>query len=121
MSLWWPESRRHTKDPQSEIRITPAGRFWERSRDGREVELGVVREWDAPNRLLFDFFVGTDAQHPTEVVVTFTSEGEGTRVSIDHRPKPVSREVWGLRAPRFVESWDAVLAALSKADAAALS
>lgn len=112
-SEWWPEARRHTKDPASTITLSPAGRFWERAADGHEVELGRVREWEPPRRLVLDFYPGTDAQHPTDVTITFVAEGDGTRVTVEHRPTPVSDELWKQRAPRFEQSWEAVLGALA--------
>ena len=91
----------------------PAGRFFERACDGREVDLGRVREWTPPERIVLDFYVGTDADHPTEVIVSFRPEGPGTRVTVEHRPRPVSEEMWSTRAPQFEKSWDALLAALT--------
>lgn len=114
-SHWWPESRRHTKDPHSTITLLATGRFWERARDGHEVDLGRVRVWEPPRRLVLDFFVGTDAEHPTEVVVTFSPDGDGTRVTVEHRPLPGSEELWNRRAGAFDRSWDLVLAALAAA------
>ncbi len=115
---WWPVDRRHTGDPRSDITPRrPSGRFWERGSDGREVELGWVRVWEPPRRLVLDFFVGTDAQHPTEVTVTFTGEEEGTRVTVEHRPTPISAELWRRRSPAFDRSWELVLAALAAAAA----
>jgi uncharacterized protein YndB with AHSA1/START domain len=114
-SEWWPASRRHTSDALSEIRMLESGRFWERAGDGTEVELGRVRAWEPPHRLVLDFYPGTDANHPTEVVVTFIAEGEGatTRVTIEHRPTVASAALWDSRAPRYVDSWDSILDALS--------
>ena len=40
ISEWWPADRRHTSDPESQLFLAKSGRFWERGRDGREVELG---------------------------------------------------------------------------------
>lgn len=117
ISDWWPPERRHTRDPASELFLTAAGRFWERARDGHEVELGHVRVWDAPHRLVLDFYIGTDAEHPTEVEVRFVPEGERTRVSITHRPTVRSKDLWEIRAPRYHASWDLVLAALAAAAA----
>jgi uncharacterized protein YndB with AHSA1/START domain len=117
MGAWWPPDRRHTADPRSQLFITAAGRFWERGADGREVELGRVLVWEAGRRLVLDFYVGTDAQHPTEVEVRFQAEPGGTRVFIDHQPKPVSEEPWQRRAPQFERSWELVLAALAGAAA----
>jgi hypothetical protein len=112
---WWPADRRHTKDPASEIFLLETGRFYERARDGHEVELGVIRSWDKPKRLLIDFFIATGPDFPTEVEVIFTGEAGGTRVTVNHRPKAVSEALWPERASRYEQSWSAVLAALSHA------
>ena len=45
-------------------------------------------------RLILDFYPGTDAEHPTEVVVRFAQENGGTRVVVQHRPKPESADLW---------------------------
>jgi uncharacterized protein YndB with AHSA1/START domain len=119
-SEWWPEDRRHTKDPTSEIRMLPTGRFWERAGDGHEAELGRVREWNPPHRLALDFYPGTDPQHPTLVVVTFVADGDGTLVTIEHGPTPASDDLWKQRAPRFQQSWELVLAALARHSVEAL-
>jgi uncharacterized protein YndB with AHSA1/START domain len=112
---WWPDSRRHTQDPASRIVMDAAGRFFERATDGREVELGRVREWAPPRRLVLDWYPGTDAGHPTEVVVTFAAEGGATRVVVEHRPLPTSADLWDKRAPRYDASWELVLPAWAAA------
>jgi uncharacterized protein YndB with AHSA1/START domain len=113
-SEWWPPERRHTRDPASEIRMLASGRFWERDTHGREVELGRVRTWQPPSRLVLDWYPGTDVDHPTQVVVSFAAEGASTRITIEHRPLPASDDLWGDRVSRYVASWDLVLAALAK-------
>ena len=113
ISEWWPTTHRPTNDSKSTLFLEQTGRFWERASDGREVELGRLLVWDEPNRLELDFFVGTSAAQPTAVEVTFTPEDDGTRVTVRHRAKPESQEIWDLRAPVFERSWSAVLAALS--------
>lgn len=114
-SEWWPEGRRHLGDPKSEIRMLASGRFFERAGDGREAELGRVILWDPPHRVVLDFFVGTDADHPTEVTITFAAEpvASTTRVSVRHGPKPVSQELYDKRAPQFERSWTMLLEALA--------
>lgn len=114
-SDWWPATNRHTHDPHSEIRMLAEGRFWERASDGREVELGRVIVWEPARRLVLDFYPGTDDQHPTMVVVTFSAEDGGTRVVVEHSPKPVSADLWVTAAPRFERAWTNVLAALRDA------
>jgi hypothetical protein len=117
IGMWWPANRRHTQDPASEIFLLQSGRFYERARDGREVELGYVRSWELPSRILFDFFIATGPEKPTEVEITFAADEGGTRVTVIHRPKPSSEALWTERAPRYARSWDVVLAALSQAAA----
>jgi uncharacterized protein YndB with AHSA1/START domain len=115
---WWPPDRRHTKDPTSDIFLLESGRFYERTGDGHEVELGRVRSWERTSRILIDFFIATGSDRPTEVEITFVAEGGGTRVTVTHRPKPESQALWTDRAPRYERSWDFMLTALSKAAAA---
>jgi hypothetical protein len=114
ISEWWPTGHRLTKDSSSHLFLERTGRFWERSRDGREIELGRVLEWDAPNRLALDFYLGTNAAQPTAVEVSFAAENEGTRVTVRHSARPESEDLWNQRAPVFERSWDAVLASLSQ-------
>jgi len=116
-SEWWPASRRHTHDPESEIFLLEDGRFYERARDGHEVELGHVRSWEFPHRILIDFLIATGPEKPTEVEITFAAEEGGTRVMVTHRPKPESEDLWAERAPRYDQSWDLALAALLRAAA----
>jgi hypothetical protein len=115
ISEWWPADRRHTQDPSSEIFLLASGRFYERARDGHEVELGCVRAWELPSRIVLDFFPATGPDRPTEVEITFAAQEGGTRVTVAHGPKPVSQDLWTERAPRYARSWDAVLAALRRA------
>ena len=115
ISMWWPEDRRHTKDPESQLFILPTGRFFEVARNGEEVELGKVTVWDAPHRLVLDFYIATGKQAPTEASITFTKEAGGTRVTVVHRSKPESEHLWNDRAPRYSLSWQAVLDALARA------
>ena len=118
VSEWWPVENRHTNDPLSTLYMLESGRFFERASDDREVELGKIVAWDAGRRLVFDFFVATGIDHPTQVEVQFEPEGEGTRVTVTHGPKPQSAELWGELAPRYARAWERVLAALKGADAA---
>lgn len=117
ISDWWPPERRHTRDPNSQLVLSEASGFCERGGDGQTVELGRIRLWDPPHRLLIDFYVGSDAEHPTDLEVRFLPEEGGTRVCITHQPEPRSAQVWAQRAVQFARSWDVVLAALSDASA----
>ena len=112
---WWPPERRHTGDPHSEIYLLASGRFYERGRDGVEVELGRVRCWEPPHRIVFDFFIATGPEKPTEVEITFVAAGEGVQVNLTHRPNPESAGLWEGAAPKYDASWQVVLAAFGAA------
>jgi len=115
ISDWWPADRRHIRDGDSEIFLLQSGRFFERGGDGKEIDLGRVLSWEAPDRLLLAYYVGNDTQHPTEVEIRFVPDGEGTRVTVDHRTLPGCEELWSRREPILDRSWDSVLAALGSA------
>jgi len=64
----------------------PAGRLIETRTGGKVFEIGRIRVWEPPNRLVFSW---RQASFPpglhTEVEVGFEAVGEETRVSIEHR------------------------------------
>jgi hypothetical protein len=115
ISAWWPPDRRHLNDANSQLFLLADGRFYERAGDGTELDLGRVRLWDAPRRIVLDFYMGTDAAHPTEVEIRFDAEDGGTRVSVRHQPRENSAGLWDQRAAIFERSWAAVLSALQAA------
>jgi uncharacterized protein YndB with AHSA1/START domain len=108
---WWPTDRRHTKDENSAIFIERGGRFYERARDGTEVELGVVRVFEPPRRLVLDWYPGTGPAEPTHVEILLAPEGSGTRVRLVHRAGPSSVDSYAKRAHAYERSWTLVLAA----------
>jgi uncharacterized protein YndB with AHSA1/START domain len=112
--LWWPAARRHSKDAASTIRMEAAGRFFERSGDGTEVELGVVRHFEPARRLLLDWYPGTGPEHPTQVEVTFVAEGPGTRVTVRHSRGSADPAVFAGNVLAYDGSWDLVLAAVAR-------
>jgi uncharacterized protein YndB with AHSA1/START domain len=60
------------------------GRLYERTRDGRECDWGIVLVWDPPTRIVLEWRVNRD-NPPTEVEVRFSRDGDGTRVDLEHR------------------------------------
>ena len=46
---------------------------------------GFVTVWEPPHRFVLDWKVNPDWTAPTEVEITFTPEGGGTRVDLEHR------------------------------------
>lgn len=115
ISDWWPPERRHTGEPDSTIVLAASGEFYERASTGRQVALGAVLSWEPPARLELAWYPGTDAEHPTRVVVSFVAEGPATRVVVEHGATEASEDLFPLRAPRYEASWQLVLAALAAA------
>ena len=65
------------------------GRWYELDVDGSQCEIGRVAIWEPPGRLVLVWQLTPefiyDPALVTEVEVTFTSEGTGTRVNLEHR------------------------------------
>jgi uncharacterized protein YndB with AHSA1/START domain len=115
---WWPSDRRHTRDPKSLITIESGGRFYERATDGTEVELGVVRVFDPPRRLVLDWYPGTGPAEPTHVEILLMPEGAGTRVHLAHRAGPHSADAYAKKVAAYERSWTLVFAAWAVAASA---
>ncbi|HEX8100905.1 MAG TPA: SRPBCC family protein [Actinomycetota bacterium] len=84
---WWPIKTHSigeadTQSAHLESRV--GGRIYEVMRDGREADWGTVTVWEPPNRVEFDWHVNPEAPGPTHVSVTFTAEGDATRVDFEH-------------------------------------
>lgn len=86
LAKWWPLVQFHvTGNPQTcliEPRI--GGRIYERSADGAESVWGHVEAWEPPRRLGLTWRVGSAAQHPQHIEVTFIEEDARTRVVLVH-------------------------------------
>ena len=111
--LWWPAARRHSKDANSTIRMEASGRFFERSNEGTEVELGVVRQFERASRLLLDWYPGTGPENPTQVEIRFESADGGTKVTVRHSQGSAGSAAFEGNAPAYDRSWDLVLAAMA--------
>jgi len=88
---WWPKSHHIGKCDLDRpvIESKAGGRWYERDVDGSECEIGKVLVWDPPSRLMLAWQLTPDWKFDpnlvTEVEVTFTAEGNGTRVDLEHR------------------------------------
>ena len=88
---WWPKTHKIGPADLDRPIVEPkeGGRWYELDVDGSECEIGKVLLWDPPARLILAWQLTPDwAYDPdliTEVEVTFTPEGKGTRVNLEHR------------------------------------
>jgi uncharacterized protein YndB with AHSA1/START domain len=97
----------------------PGGRLIETREGGKVFEIGKVRAWEPPHRLVFSWRQATFApDQDTEVEVRFEAVGEETRVSVTHTgwdsvpTEHVARHGFpiGLFLTRHGEWWQALLA-----------
>jgi DNA-binding transcriptional ArsR family regulator len=88
---WWPlgshsvAAMRGERPERAVIEPRAGGRMYEVMPDGSESPWGTVETWEPPNRMVIAWHVNPTAPAPTEIEVTFTPEGSGTRVQIEHR------------------------------------
>lgn len=90
IDLWWRRGPRFRQSHEAgtTLRLEPfvGGAFLETEEAGAVLEHGRVLTWDPPRRLVFSFG-GRDfgPDEWTEVEVAFEADGDGTRVSVEHR------------------------------------
>jgi uncharacterized protein YndB with AHSA1/START domain len=64
----------------------PEGRLTETRSNGKVFEIGRVRAWEPPHRLVFGWRQAAfTPEQDTEVEVRFEAVGEETRVTVEHR------------------------------------
>lgn len=91
MAAWWPANQHIGATPFEAVVVEAAagGRWYERGADGAETQWGKVIDWAPPGRLLLAWQLGADFRFDpdfhTEIEITFTASGGGTRVRLEHR------------------------------------
>ena len=90
VGLWWKPNALFAFTPRSPgvLAFEPGvgGRFTETLSSGKVFEIGRIRVWEPPSRLVFGWRQATFAPgQDTEVEVSFTPVGEETRVTVEHR------------------------------------
>jgi uncharacterized protein YndB with AHSA1/START domain len=115
INLWWrrgPRFRNIAGD-SGIIYIEPgvSGRVFEsyktEARDERAIEIGRIKIWDPPHRLLFEWRNSNFAPNEhTEVEVLFAPSASGTRVTVVHRGwraiRPDHPARHGLQSSEFI-------------------
>jgi len=92
LATWWPSDTHSVQAmgekagaPEAVVFETgPGGRIYERMTSGEEAHWADVVVWEPPTRLVLEWKVNPDVA-PTEIEVSFTPEGDGTRVDLEHR------------------------------------
>ena len=90
VDAWWRAGPRFRWHPErgGTLRFEggQGGRFVEVYPDGESFEVGRIRVWDPPRRLVFGFRARSFAdEESTEVEVRFEPSGDATDVTVEHR------------------------------------
>ena len=101
---WWPKSHHIGEAAMARAVIDPdAGRWYEVGVDGSTCDWGAILAYDPPRRLTLEWRIGgtwvieTDPAAISEIDVTFTPEGDATRVTLEHRHLDRHTEAEALR------------------------
>ena len=127
IGLWWKPNMLFNFTPRSPgvLAFEPGvgGRFTETLPGGKVFEIGRIRVWEPPTRLVFSWRQATfTPDQGTEVEVSFHPVGEETRVTVEHRgwdtvpQEHVARHRFpeALFLRRHAEWWQALLAAMKE-------
>ena len=120
---WWPTheySIGREKTEEAVFEAWEGGRIYEVIEGGEEATWGRVVVWDPPSRLELEWQTNPEAPGPTQVTVTFTPEGSGTRVNMEHRGWEVYGDQASAARSEYDEGWPSTLSLFADAaDAAA--
>ncbi|HEY7411733.1 MAG TPA: SRPBCC domain-containing protein [Vicinamibacteria bacterium] len=85
---WWPRSAYSISEARTArcvLECFAGGAVYEVRDDGARFAWGQVLAFERPRRLLLSWHPGRPPEQAQEVEVRFHEEGEGTRVSLEHR------------------------------------
>lgn len=109
---WWPLGTHAVDAAHAETAVIEGregGRLFERTASGEEHVWGTVLTWEPPRRVGYSWHPGRGEETAQEVEVTFTPDGDGTRVDLRHW----GWEKFGDRLEEIVadynEGWDHVI------------
>lgn len=119
MGTWWPVDRFSLAVDEYEGRVKvesvvveerEGGRIYELMSDGGEGTWATILTWEPPQRLVLAWKPNTSDRPPTEIEVTFTPDGDGTRVVLEHRGWELLGDMAERARSGYGENWDGVLA-----------
>ena len=113
VASWWPTQRFSIhEDKVEDIVLEPreGGEMYELAEGGKREHWARVTAWEPPKRLVLAWKVNPETDAPTEIEVTFTPEGEGTRVELEHRAWEQAGASASTMRDNYDSGWDLVLA-----------
>ena len=115
IAKWWPLDSHSlsASDGQTAANVTidprEGGQIIETQPDGETAPWATVTEWTPGARLSLDWYVGRDPSEATQITVTFTPEGPGTRVDLTHGGFAVLASAATETMAGYQTGWDHVL------------
>jgi uncharacterized protein YndB with AHSA1/START domain len=113
IASWWPmktHSIHHEKVTDVVLEPREGGEMYEVAEGGEREHWASVLAYEPPRRLVLAWQVNPETAAPTEIEVTFTPEGDGTRVELEHRNwEQAGESAPGMR-DNYETGWDLVLA-----------
>jgi len=102
IDTWWNPDHHVIGGTLRTMGVEPfvGGRLWDENTDGETCTWGRVLTWQPPTTFAFSWLIGSDWAIPaadapaSRVTVTFTPEGDGTRVDLVHDRLDAHGEGW---------------------------
>jgi uncharacterized protein YndB with AHSA1/START domain len=113
VASWWPtktHSIHHDKVTDVVLEPREGGELYEIAEGGEREHWARVTAWEPPKRLVLAWHVNPETPAPTEIEVTFTAEGEGTLVELEHRNWEQVGPGAAQMRDNYDGGWDLVLA-----------
>jgi uncharacterized protein YndB with AHSA1/START domain len=118
IGTWWP-LRTHAVDTERSETVVMegrvGGRLYERTPSGEEHVWGTLVDWEPPNRIVYSWHPGRGEETAQEVEITFTPQGDGTRVDIRHYGWEKLGDRLEDTIASYQEGWDKVIASYAQA------
>jgi hypothetical protein len=108
---WWPLESHSVYGGNARSVAFEDGFLVERSAEGRSCTWGQVLTWNPPTSFSMTWHPGREAGEHTEVVFTFSPEGDGTRVDLEHTGWEIFGDQAVTRRASYADAlgWDLVL------------
>ena len=111
-TTWWPIAT-HSINGRDVSRVVfeghEGGEVYELGTSGEKRHWATVVSWEPPSRLVLAWNILERETAPTEVEVTFTSDGARTRVDLEHRGWERVAEAAEEKRANYDTGWDQVL------------
>jgi uncharacterized protein YndB with AHSA1/START domain len=124
MGSWWPLQAFSIAEDTHAGRVKAesvvfeeraGGRVVEVMSDGTEATWATVLSWDPPRRVILAWKPNLTDSPPTELEVTFTEDGDATRVDLEHRGWERLGALAREARTSYGDNWDGVLALFAAA------